>query len=57
LDDNTQAVWYVGLAQIGIGVSVPLDAADLSLGTHTLRVTAKYNGVRYSKEITVTVEN
>jgi uncharacterized repeat protein (TIGR02543 family) len=55
-DNDAQAVWYVGLVQIETGSSVTLDADTLSLGTHTLRVTAQYGGVRYSKEITVTVE-
>jgi uncharacterized repeat protein (TIGR02543 family) len=55
-DDDTQAAWYMGLVKIGTGSSVSLSADALSLGTHTLRVTALYGGVRHSKEITVTVE-
>jgi uncharacterized repeat protein (TIGR02543 family) len=55
-DDPAQAVWYVGAAEIGTGESVTLDAAPLSLGPHTLRVTAPFGGVRHSKEITFTVE-
>jgi uncharacterized repeat protein (TIGR02543 family) len=54
-EDDTAAVWYIGLAKIWTGSSVTLSAADLSLGTHTLRVTAVYGGVRYSKDITFTV--
>jgi uncharacterized repeat protein (TIGR02543 family) len=56
-DSGTDIKWYVGLAKIAEGNSVTLDLAalNLSLGRHTLRVTAKYNGVLYSKEITFTV--
>jgi uncharacterized repeat protein (TIGR02543 family) len=54
-DDDTAARWYVGLGQIGTGSSVTLNAATLSLGKHTLRVTAEYGGVRYSKELAFTV--
>jgi uncharacterized repeat protein (TIGR02543 family) len=56
-DNDTQAVWYVGAAEIGTGSTVTLDADALSLGTPTLRVTAEFSGVRHSKEITFTVEN
>jgi uncharacterized repeat protein (TIGR02543 family) len=56
-DDDTQAAWYLGLVQIHTGRTVTLDADRLSLGTHTLRVTAEFDGVRYSKEITLTVED
>jgi uncharacterized repeat protein (TIGR02543 family) len=54
---GTDVTWYIGLVQIGIGSNVTLYADTLSLGTHTLRVTAQYGGVRYSKELTVTVED
>jgi uncharacterized repeat protein (TIGR02543 family) len=57
LDNGTNALWYVGLTPIRTGDSVTLYADNLSLGTHTLRVTAVYGGVRYSKEITFTVED
>jgi uncharacterized repeat protein (TIGR02543 family) len=56
LDSNgATAVWHIGLAQIGTGRSVTLSAANLSLGKHTLRVTALYGGVKYSKELAFTV--
>jgi uncharacterized repeat protein (TIGR02543 family) len=56
-DDDTQAAWYVGIVQIHTGSSVTLNAASLSLGTHTLRVSVEYGGVRHSKEITLRVED
>jgi uncharacterized repeat protein (TIGR02543 family) len=54
-DNDASAQWSVGLAPIATGGSVTLSAANLSLGTHSLRVTAEYGGVRYSKELTFTV--
>jgi hypothetical protein len=54
--NGTTAVWYVGLGRIGTGYTMTLSAANLSRGTHTLRVTAEYNGKRYSKELTFRVE-
>jgi uncharacterized repeat protein (TIGR02543 family) len=54
-NNGATALWYVGLGQIGTGSSVILYADTLSLGRHTLRVTAKYGGVRYSKELGFTV--
>jgi uncharacterized repeat protein (TIGR02543 family) len=54
-DNDTDAEWRVGLALIKTGSSVTLSAANLSPGTHALRVTAEYGGKRYSKEITFTV--
>jgi uncharacterized repeat protein (TIGR02543 family) len=48
-------VWYVGLGKVETGNSVTLNAANLTTGTHTLGVTAKYAGKTYSKEITFTV--
>jgi uncharacterized repeat protein (TIGR02543 family) len=56
-DNGTDIKWYVGLVKIAEGNSVTLDLAVLKLspGPHTLRVTAKYSGVLYSKEITFTV--
>jgi uncharacterized repeat protein (TIGR02543 family) len=56
-DNNAVAVWYVGLAKIYTGDNVTLYADNLSLGDHTLRVTAKFGGKLYSKEITFTVQN
>jgi uncharacterized repeat protein (TIGR02543 family) len=52
-----EITWYLGLAKIAQGNTVTLDLAVLNLnpGLHTLRVTAKYGGVLYSKEITFTV--
>jgi uncharacterized repeat protein (TIGR02543 family) len=49
------AAWYLGAARIGTGNSVTLSADTLSPGSHTLEVTAKYDGVRYSRELTFTV--
>jgi hypothetical protein len=56
-DNGADITWYVGLAKIAQGNSVTLNLAvlNLSLDPHTLRVTAKYGGVLYSKEITFTV--
>jgi uncharacterized repeat protein (TIGR02543 family) len=54
-DNDANAKWFVGLVQTGTGDSVTLSAANLSLGTHVLRVTAEYGGERYSKELTFTV--
>jgi uncharacterized repeat protein (TIGR02543 family) len=53
---GTDVTWYIGLVNIGTGNSVTLSAATLTVGTHTLRVTAKYGGVRYSKELAFTVQ-
>jgi uncharacterized repeat protein (TIGR02543 family) len=55
-DNDAQAIWHIGLGHIGTGSSVELSAANLSLGTHTLRVSALFGGARYSKEITLRVE-
>jgi uncharacterized repeat protein (TIGR02543 family) len=54
-DEDAQAQWFIGLAKIGIGASITLDAANLTVGKHTLRVTAKYDGALYSKELRFTV--
>jgi uncharacterized repeat protein (TIGR02543 family) len=56
-DNGTDIKWYVGLAKIAEGNSLTLNLAVLNLspGRHSLRVTAKYNGVLHSKEITFTV--
>jgi uncharacterized repeat protein (TIGR02543 family) len=56
-DNVTDISWYVGLAKIAQGNSVTLDLSvlNLNLGPHTLRVTAKYGGKLYSKEMTFTV--
>ena len=53
---GTNPVWYIGVVQIGTGSSITISAANLSVGPHTLRVSAEYNGKRYSKEITFTVQ-
>jgi hypothetical protein len=55
-DSDANAQWRVGLALIQTGSSVTLSADNLSLGAHTLRVTATYGGTPYSKELTFTVE-
>jgi uncharacterized repeat protein (TIGR02543 family) len=53
--EGTNVTWYLGLAKIGTGNNVTLYADSLSLGRHTLRVTAEYDGKPYSKEIALTV--
>jgi uncharacterized repeat protein (TIGR02543 family) len=53
---GTDITWYIGLAQIGTGSSITISATNLSVGPHTLRVTALYSGKQYSKEITFTVQ-
>jgi uncharacterized repeat protein (TIGR02543 family) len=55
-DAGRDFVWHIGLLPIGTGKSVTLSAANLTLGTHTLRVTAEYEGALYSKEIKFTVK-
>jgi uncharacterized repeat protein (TIGR02543 family) len=55
-DSGAEVVWYIGVAKIGTGSSVTLSAANLPVGGHTLRVTAKYGGVRYSKEVAFKVQ-
>jgi uncharacterized repeat protein (TIGR02543 family) len=50
-DNDGAARWHVGLALIHTGSGVTLNAANLSLGRHTLQVTALYGGTLYSKEI------
>jgi uncharacterized repeat protein (TIGR02543 family) len=54
-DDDGAARWHIGLALIHTGSSVTLNAANLSLGKHTLQVMARYGGTLYSKEIAFTV--
>jgi uncharacterized repeat protein (TIGR02543 family) len=54
--DGTDVTWHIGLVNIGAGNSVTLSAATLTVGTHTLRVTVKYGGARYSKELAFTVQ-
>jgi uncharacterized repeat protein (TIGR02543 family) len=54
-EDVTDVTWYVGLAKIKTGNIITLDAAMLTVGKHILRVTAKYDGVLYSKELPFTV--
>jgi uncharacterized repeat protein (TIGR02543 family) len=56
-DSATDISWYVGLVKIAEGNSVTLNlnVLNLSPGPHILRVTAKYGGVLYSKELTFTV--
>jgi uncharacterized repeat protein (TIGR02543 family) len=56
-NNDADAVWYIGLVPMGTGSIITLYADTLSLGTHTLRVTAEFDGVRYSKEIALTVED
>jgi uncharacterized repeat protein (TIGR02543 family) len=51
----TDVTWYVGLAKMETGNSFTLNAAMLSVGKHILRVTAKYDGELYSKELPFTV--
>jgi uncharacterized repeat protein (TIGR02543 family) len=53
----TDVSWYIGLAKIGTENAVTLDPANLAPGAHFLRVTAKYAGVLYSKELRFTVTN
>jgi uncharacterized repeat protein (TIGR02543 family) len=55
-DAGADFAWHIGLVQIATGRSVTLSADNLSLGTHTLQVTAKYGGELYSKEITFVVK-
>jgi uncharacterized repeat protein (TIGR02543 family) len=54
-DTGTDITWYIGLVKMGVGNSITLNAANLSIGTHTLRVTAVYGGKLYSEEMTFTV--
>ncbi|GHU72745.1 hypothetical protein FACS189450_11130 [Spirochaetia bacterium] len=55
-DDQT---WFVGHTQVGTGTSVTLNAADYTLGSHTLSVRVQKGigtaAVYWSKEITFTV--
>jgi uncharacterized repeat protein (TIGR02543 family) len=53
----TDVSWYIGLVKIKMGNSIELSAANLTVGTHTLRVTARYDGILYSKELAFTVTN
>jgi uncharacterized repeat protein (TIGR02543 family) len=48
--------WFVDGGLMGTGTGVTIDAADYSLGNHTLSLLVSKNGLSWSKEIAFTVD-